>query len=561
MRKRIPFCAFVLLSGLWAGSARALEPGEVLVVANANSPESVALAAQYAAARGIPAANVMAVKTTTAYQVSRADYDTQIAQPIRQVLAERKLAMKIHAVCLLWGVPVRVASPPAETTGAPGGYRDAMTRAHRRLALDFKLLGTVGRKFPEPRTNGLTPLGKLFASPMPEPFAKPPKVADLERSLFVLLASKGMELKRIEDAGKRQIAYMQLMAMYLDVSGLKGLADFVKDTPAAGGPDAAALTQQLADVQKKLNEAIQATESPETARKKLELLQQTEGVMGVHAYAARHAKTAPTPSKMRNAAASVDSELALLWFKGNKLEGQVSNPLNWRMQKALAARGTKVGRVLMTARIDGPTAADAKRIIADSVAIEKVGLDGTFYVDAGGPGRLGEMGRRYDMLLTSAYSLVKARSDMKAVLDTKEALFAEGSCPDAALYVGWYSLRKYVPAFTWKRGAVGWHVASFEAMNLRDPKSNEWCSQMIRNGVAATVGAVNEPFLQAFPNPSEFYPLLLTGKWTLAECYWRTCPSASWQMTLIGDPLYNPFAVNPKLKPEHLPPGLAPTTP
>ena len=561
MRKRIPFCAFVLLSGLWAGPARALEPDEVLVVANANSPESLALAKQYAAVRGIPPTNVMAVKTTTAYQVSRTDYDTQIAQPIRQVLAERKLAMKIHAVCLLWGVPVRVAAPAVRTRPAHAVYRDAMTRAHRRLALDFKLLGTVGRKFPQPRTDGLTPLGKLFASPMPEPPAKPLKVADLERSLFVLLASKGMEVKRIEDVGKRQIAYMQLMALVLDVSGLKGLADFVKDTPGAGGPDAAALKQQLADVQKKLNEVGQAPESPETARKKLELLQQTEGVMGVHATAARHAKAAPAPSKTRNATASVDSELSLLWFKGNKLEGQVSNPLHWRVQKLLAARGTKVGRVLMTARIDGPTAADAKRIIEDSIAVEKVGLDGTFYVDAGGPERLGTTGKRYDMLLSSAYSLVRAKSDMKAVLDSKPTLFAEGSCPDAALYVGWYSLRRYVPAFTWKRGAVGWHVASFEAMNLRDAKSPEWCSQMIRNGVAATVGAVNEPFLTAFPSPSEFYPLLLTGKWTLAECYWRTCPSASWQMTLIGDPLYNPFAAKPKLKPTDLPPGLAPTKP
>jgi len=558
MRKRILLGAFALVAGLGGGAARALEPAEVLVVANANSPESAALAKLYAAARGIPAVNVMAVKTTTAYQVSRADYDTQIAQPIRQAIIDRKLTLKIHSVCLMWGVPVRVAGPVVKTSPAHAVYSDAMKRTHLRLALDFKLLGTVGRKFPAPRTDGLTPLGKLFASPMPEPPAKLLKVADIERSLFTLLAAKGLEVKRIEAADKRQIAYMQLMALVLDVSGVKGLADFVKDTPDAGGPDAAALKQQIADLEKTLNQVSQAGDTPETARKKLELLQQTEGAMGVYAYAARHAKASTPPSKTKNPVASVDSELSLLWYKGNKLQGQVTNPLHWRMQKLLAARGTKAGRVLMTARIDGPAAADAKRIIEDSVAVEKVGLDGTFYVDTGGPGRLGEMGRRYDMLLSSVYSLVRTKTDMKAVLDGKPTLFAPGSCPDAALYVGWYSLRKYVPAFTWKRGAVGWHVASFEAMHLRDAKSPEWCPQMIRNGVAATVGAVNEPFLQAFPSPAEFYALLLTGKWTLAECYWRTCPSASWQMTLIGDPLYNPFAAKPRLKPEHLPPGLAP---
>jgi uncharacterized protein (TIGR03790 family) len=126
------------------------------------------------------------------------------------------------------------------------------------------------------------------------------------------------------------------------------------------------------------------------------------------------------------------------------------------------------------------------------------------------------------------------------------------------LYVGWYSLKKYVPAFTWKQGAVGWHIASYEAMHLRDPKSDEWCGKMIQAGVAATIGAVNEPYLGAFPIPQEFFGLLMTGKFTLAECYWRTIPAASWRMTLIGDPLYNPFANDPLLSADLLPKELMP---
>ena len=81
---------------------------------------------------------------------------------------------------------------------------------------------------------------------------------------------------------------------------------------------------------------------------------------------------------------------------------------------------------------------------------------------------------------------------------------------------------------------------------------------MIQNGVSATVGAVNEPLLGAFPLPDEFFPLLLTGKYTVAECYWRTVPMASWRLTLICDPLYNPFKNNPRVDAAKLPPGLAP---
>jgi hypothetical protein len=79
---------------------------------------------------------------------------------------------------------------------------------------------------------------------------------------------------------------------------------------------------------------------------------------------------------------------------------------------------------------------------------------------------------------------------------------------------------------------------------------------MIQNGVVATVGAVNEPYLSAFPLPQEFFPLLLTGKATLAECYWRCIPHTSWRMSLLGDPLYNPFKGSARLSAEDLPKGL-----
>ena len=81
---------------------------------------------------------------------------------------------------------------------------------------------------------------------------------------------------------------------------------------------------------------------------------------------------------------------------------------------------------------------------------------------------------------------------------------------------------------------------------------------MIQNGVVATVAGVDEPYLGAFPLPEEFFPLLMTGKYTLAECYWRTTPMSSWRLTLIGNPLYNPYHANPPLRLSDLPKGLAP---
>jgi uncharacterized protein (TIGR03790 family) len=131
---------------------------------------------------------------------------------------------------------------------------------------------------------------------------------------------------------------------------------------------------------------------------------------------------------------------------------------------------------------------------------------------------------------------------MPVVVEGTEKLFKPGECPDAALYCGWYSLKKYLPAFQWVPGSVGFHIASGECVTLKQHGSEVWCKRMLEEGVAATLGPVAEPYVQAFPVPETFFSLLLEGYWTLAECYALSQPFWSWQMVLLGDPLYRPFA-------------------
>jgi hypothetical protein len=72
-------------------------------------------------------------------------------------------------------------------------------------------------------------------------------------------------------------------------------------------------------------------------------------------------------------------------------------------------------------------------------------------------------------------------------------------------------------------------------------------------GVVATFGPVYEPYIHAFPPPDEFFALLLSGKYTLAEAYYRCLPHTSWTMTLVGDPLYAPFKANAPLNMDNVP--------
>jgi uncharacterized protein (TIGR03790 family) len=160
---------------------------------------------------------------------------------------------------------------------------------------------------------------------------------------------------------------------------------------------------------------------------------------------------------------------------------------------------------------------------------------------------------QYDQSLRDLAELLHAHTKLEVVLDNKAELFPPGGCPDAALYCGWYSLGKYVDSFRWRPGAVGYHLASMEAETLTRPGSSVWCNAMLQRGVCATLGPVYEPYLLSFPPPNDFFPLLLTGRFTLVETYYSCCPFTSWMMVLVGDPLYKPFQKAPPLAESDLP--------
>ena len=204
-------------------------------------------------------------------------------------------------------------------------------------------------------------------------------------------------------------------------------------------------------------------------------------------------------------------------------------------------------KTIMVGRLDAPSPDMAKRLVDDAMETEKSGLTGTLYIDArglDGEDKKDDYGR-YDEHLRRLYRTVKSNSSLPVVLDNNKELFSEKSCTDVALYVGWYSLAEYVDSFEWNKGAVGFHIASSEASTLKRQGSQVWCKRMIEEGVAATLGPVNEPYLTSFPLPDVFFPLLMTGKLTLLETYFRSTPLISWRIILIGDPLYTPFKKNP----------------
>ena len=230
--------------------------------------------------------------------------------------------------------------------------------------------------------------------------------------------------------------------------------------------------------------------------------------------------------------ASVDSELSMVLFEDYDLYRWQPNML----------KNDVLGlsfRTLMVSRLDGPDDRIATGLIDKAMEAEKNGLKGIAYIDSRGIVKKDAYGH-YDQSLRDLATLTGLRTEILVKEERTAKLFAPDSCQRTAIYCGWYSLKKYVDAFDFVNGAIGYHIASFEAANLRDPNSSQWCPSMLIDGITATLGAVSEPYLHSFPEPRAFFAELYQGH-CLVEAYYHTKPFNSWQLLLIGDPLYKAF--------------------
>jgi uncharacterized protein (TIGR03790 family) len=521
------FCVFCLLP------AFALEPAEVAILVNKNSADSVKLGEYYAEKRGVPKSQILTLDLPMDEDLARARYSDYVVPTVRQWLTENKLQERIRCIVTTYGIPLRV------NRRFPSEHEKALlSEAAQALDISLAHLTEVKRRLDTiPQALVLPPTISL------EQKVEPIKGANLEtllRELGTALSDAQKRVGELTDKSTRESA-QTLLSDYrriLDVSPLS----MDRREHQTKSQELIALDQRLATKTATLGEQ----------RQWITLNHELRGLV----YFCRLMDIRCKDLAGRDSEAAFDSELSLLWWDGYPLYRWADNLLTQSFDNDPRRKSRKT---LMVSRLDAPTPKIARRLVDDAMAVEAAGLTGIIYIDAQGKGETPprDLYGEFDEHLRQTARFFQDKATLKTVLDNKPALFQRGDCPDAALYCGWYSLSKYVDAFKWQRGAVAYHVASGEAYTLRRRDSQVWCKRMLEEGVAATLGPVAEPYLGAFPPLRDFFALLMTGKWTLAECYYRTVPWHSWMMTLVGDPLYRPFAKNPALKVEDLPRGLA----
>src|SRR5213075_354494 len=135
------------------------------------------------------------------------------------------------------------------------------------------------------------------------------------------------------------------------------------------------------------------------------------------------------------------------------------------------------------------------------------------------------------------------------VEDTSVTFSAGFPMSQIALYIGWYDENVSGP-FTrpeveFMPGAFAYHLHSYSAHPFRTT-TNAWVGPLLAKGATATMGYVEEPYLNGTADMTVFTARLVYYGMSFGEAAYASQSVLSWQTTVVGDPLYRPFGKNPE---------------
>jgi uncharacterized protein (TIGR03790 family) len=524
-------------------------------------------------ARQVPADHLLPLTCDAVETISEKDYKTTVVPQLRKTLKERKLLGEdgglqgIKCLVTTFDVPLKVGAhePTVVERGEIAEYEKTLGEIAEDLTAQIAKIESVARSAgsgpDRPAAASATaPASTTVAASSTAPgtgtapAAKPtwrevvPKVEAAGRAA----GERILKLPVEERAG----AMRQFILLQEHIGGTAALLRSASVPANASTAQADAARRQLAamtaDVQAVRDQIAALMPQRDSARMRREIVAQRlkiEGVVG-QAVALEEMIRYVRPEQTGS---SFDNELMLLTVdQSYSREGWINNPmcLDAYVSRRGAAKGN-VPKVVMVSRLDGSSVAKVQEMIDTTLAVEAKGLEGKMYIDA--RGLYGTDGySNFDTELRRTAAWMKAHSSMETVLEDTGELLKAADAPEAAVYCGWYSLRNYQESGQWVKGAVGYHVASYEMMTLHNPAENGWVVNLLNRGFCGTLGPTDEPYLHSFPKPSQFFPLMLSGDFTQGEVWLLTVPLVSWRQGLVGDPLYNPFKKMPRVKREDL---------
>jgi len=518
-----------------------LHPDHLVILVNENDPESLDVAKHYARQRGIQLSHIVRLDLTFHETISRADYEERLARPLKAKLIARGLAPTTRVVVTTFWVPLRVNALPQSDQ-----EKDWETDAATWRTASIEMINTIHIELKQI----LNSLKNESGLPAPDALKSSGPTLSHAEEILGLIETTVKSIKfEIQKPTSQNIPMEQATALFKQLLQLDGLSAYTKHQSIsmqlqANGKLSPKQQRSQSQLAGQILPLLLQTPSTQNRDLAYQIAQRFFGIRGVFHLAASEGEQ----YSHKDSEASVDSELSLLWLDRHEyaLKGKTPNPLYaWDQRRAGSASDTRSMSIptLMVSRIDAPTSALAKQMIDKAIMAEQLGLTGKVYLDARGLTDKEPLGYGdYDQSLRNMADFIKTNTSYPVILENTEKRFDQfGEASQVALYAGWYRLRHYEDAFSFNPGAIGYHIASGEAISIHNPKEKGWCKNALERGITVTIGPTGEPYLDAFPKPTEFFGLMLSGRYALVEAYYLSTRHISWRMVLFGDPLYNPW--------------------
>lgn len=212
--------------------------------------------------------------------------------------------------------------------------------------------------------------------------------------------------------------------------------------------------------------------------------------------------------------------------------------------------------VLICSRIDGPDIIFCKNIIDNGIeSSSRLFADGTFYIDPYSDKHI-YYASEYENEILKFYNNGLNNLNLDVWSTSRIDPYIDSNIPyvlNDSFVWSWFSPRGSASFFQYSNAirVFFYNADNDGAYSIRDSEDRRWVFLSLNANYSSTAGAMSNPGIDAFLNPSAFFNALLRGA-TVGEAFLFSCPYIDWTIGLFGDPLISCSFPNSEVEDEEI---------